>query len=304
MAAGVLLLVVGSQPAVTIAGALLMGILGSLLLVMVQATLADHHGERRAVALTEANVGAAVAGMMAPLAIGFFQRIGLGWRWALIVPVVLVAVAALRAWHEPVPEASGSSHPAGDKGAALPRLFWVYWVVLLLVVSAEWCVIFWGADFLENAVGLTKVLAATLLTLFWLAYVVGRAAGSRLARRLPAARLLLASLVVGLVTFPLLWLGAPALLNVAGLFLVGLAFANLFPLTLSVAVGTAPGQANAASARVSLGAGLAILTVPLILGGFADRVGIFDAYGLVAILLVVAILVTWLAGRLTTQLTR
>jgi fucose permease len=128
------------------------------------------------------------------------------------------------------------------------------------VVAAEWCLVFWGADFLENAVGLPEATAATLLTVFWLA---GRA-----------------------------WL------NVAGLFVVGLGFSNLFPLAMSATVGAAPEQANAASARISLGAGLAILIVPLTLGGFADQVGIFNAYGLVAVLLVVATSLALLANRL------
>jgi hypothetical protein len=67
---------------------------------------------------------------------------------------------------------------------------------------------------------------------------------------------------------------------------------------MSATVGAAPEQANAASARISLGAGLAILIVPLTLGGFADKVGIFNAYGLVAVLLVVATTLAVLANRL------
>ena len=64
MAAGTLLLVAGRQAAATVGGVLVMGSLGSLLLVVVQATLSDRHGDQRAVALTEANVGAAAAGML------------------------------------------------------------------------------------------------------------------------------------------------------------------------------------------------------------------------------------------------
>src|SRR5689334_28644 len=45
----------------TVGSVLAMGLGGGLLLVTVQAALADQHGARRAVALTEANVAAAVA---------------------------------------------------------------------------------------------------------------------------------------------------------------------------------------------------------------------------------------------------
>ena len=76
-----------------------------------------------------------------------------------------------------------------------------------------------------------------------------------------------------------------AILNIVGLFITGLGVANIFPLTLSVAVGVAANQSNAASARITVGGGLAILSAPLILGWTADQLDIYNAYGLVFILL-------------------
>ena len=74
MALGAVLLALGQQPAVTIAASLLMGTFGSFLLVMLQAALSDRHGALRAVALTEANVVAAVFSMLAPLIIGIGEQ--------------------------------------------------------------------------------------------------------------------------------------------------------------------------------------------------------------------------------------
>lgn len=304
MAAGVLLLVVGRQPAVTLAATLAMGAVGTLVQIMVMAALSDHHGAQRAVALTEATIGTALAGMLAPLAIGSLERAGIGWRWALLAPAILAVLAAVRYARRPVPE---PLPPAGDTSRRvggqqkLPWLFWVYWVVIVLVVAIEWCVIFWGADFLENAVGLSKILAATLMALFWVAYVVGRVGGSRLARAIPANRLLLAAIAVSAIGFPFFWLAPAAALNVAGLFVVGLGFANLFPLALSVAVSTAPHMTNEASARVSLGAGVAILMVPLLLGGLADRVSIRNAFAVDAVLLVLVTSVLLVANARQTH---
>ena len=61
MGAGTVGLTVGRVAAATVGSVLLMGLGGGLLLVTIQAALADHHGARRAVALTEANVAASVA---------------------------------------------------------------------------------------------------------------------------------------------------------------------------------------------------------------------------------------------------
>jgi len=347
MGAGALLLVLARQPLFTIGGVLIMGFVGSFVMVMVQAMLSDRHGPYRATALTEANIAAAISSMLAPLAVGTFVRVDLGWRWAPILGSVLSLGLALRFGGDPVPESPGAvgqapsdpplslgqaatpdpppspslAHPAdpppspsvahrsnqsppsnqSDASAwspFLPPRFWMYWLVIVSVVAGEWCLIFWGADFLENAVGLPKALAATLLTVFWLAYVAGRYGGSRMTRYLRADRLLVIAFAVSIAGFPLFWLGGQPWVNVLGLFTVGLGLSNLFPLAMAAAVGAASERANTASARISLGAGLAILVVPLVLGGFADHVGIFNAYGLVAVLLVIGATFAVFANRI------
>src|SRR5918998_357986 len=61
MGAGAIGLTAGRIAGVTVGSVLLMGVGGGLLLVTIQAALADHHGENRAVALAEANVAASIA---------------------------------------------------------------------------------------------------------------------------------------------------------------------------------------------------------------------------------------------------
>jgi fucose permease len=98
---------------------------------------------------------------------------------------------------------------------------------------------------------------------------------------LPAANLLLLALAVALLGFLLYWLAIMPAANVVGLFVAGLGVANLFPLTLSVATGVAAEQANRASARLSMGGGLAIMSAPLVLGWTADRIGLQGAFAIV-----------------------
>ncbi len=300
MAGGALGLVLSRQVVITIASAFIMGWLGSLLLVMIQAALSDRHGEQRAVALTESNVVAIVGAGLAPVFIGNFQRVGIGWRGALILAVVILALLAVRFRRELIPEAQPSAASSPSAGQALPVFFWTYWLALCLGVSAEWCLIFWGADFLENTVGLSKTNAATMMSIFFLAMVLGRLTGSRLTRLASSVPLWLIAQGISLVGFPLFWLAPLAPLNVVGLFITGFGVANLFPLALSVIIGVAPEQADMASARVSLGAGLAILIAPLVLGWTADQLDIQNAYGLVPLLLVIVIVVTFFTYRLET----
>jgi fucose permease len=303
MAAGALLFSVGTHPAVTIFSSFLMGLLGSLLLVMIQASLSDHHGERRAISLTEANIAASVFAALAPLLVGLGERIGAGWRAALFVGMAAWMVLFRLKREATVPDHRIDSPQDGPDAAAqrLPVAFWAYWIVIFVGTSIEWCLIFWSADFLENVVDLPKETASALVSVFLVAMIIGRIIGSRLTRTVSSTKLL--PFAIGVVTlgFPLFWLAQTPLANIVGLFVAGLGMANLFPLSLSSAVTVAADQSDVASARVSLAAGSAILMMPQVLGSFADHVGIFYAYGVVAVLLVALIIAYVLANQLSTR---
>ncbi|MFN2222727.1 MAG: MFS transporter [Chloroflexota bacterium] len=296
MTAGALWLVLADQVSQTIAAALLMGFLGTLLLVIIQASLSDHHGNSRAIALTESNVGASMAAGLAPLLIGAATRLGFGWRAAILAGVLALIALGLRYRQQPIPEAPITVVENEGRPRQLPRLYWAYWLVMTLGVAIEWSLVFWGADFLNSVVGLSRTNAVTLMSVFFLAMVSGRFAGSRLTRRMPAANLLLLALAVALLGFLLYWLAVIPAANVIGLFVAGLGVANLFPLTLSVATSVAAEQANRASARMSMGGGLAVLIVPLVLGWTADRIGLKDAFAIVVGLFAVAGAVAVLAN--------
>jgi fucose permease len=158
-------------------------------------------------------------------------------------------------------------------------------------------VAYWGADFLDHSAGLSRAAAATALSAFFAAMLAGRVAGSRLARRIEAAHLLPLALGLALVGFPLLWLGRAPLLGVLGLLLLGLGIANVYPLTIAVAVKAAGAQRDQAAARLLVAGGSAVLLAPLALGALADQVGITRAFGVVAPLLCGAVALAWLAQR-------
>lgn len=148
MAVGAALLMVGLNAWVTVSAALIMGGLGSLLLVMIPATLADAHGDWRAVALSEANVISSLCGGLAPLVVGLTARTALGWRSALSLALGAMVVVAFVFRRTDFPKRiEPASHLAGGGPGRLPRVYWLYWVVLVLVVSVEFCIIFWGATF-------------------------------------------------------------------------------------------------------------------------------------------------------------
>ena len=104
MAGGVILLLVGYHPVLTIGGTFLMGTIGSLLLVMIPAALSDRYGSQRAIALSESNVIGSLCGGLASVSIGFFVKISLGWRGALIAVILAVLFLRVIFQHVPFPE--------------------------------------------------------------------------------------------------------------------------------------------------------------------------------------------------------
>src|SRR5215208_191692 len=254
VAAGALFLISSPSAWGTVPATFAMGICGALVLVTSQAVLSDRHGEYSAVALTESNVTASACAIVAPLLVGASAASGLGWRAALVLPVVALVMLAARFFSltlELPPNAAEDDAPADGP----------------------------------------------TLTAFFAAMLVGRIASSRLAHTLPPAVLLAVTLFVALLGFLLFWLSPGTLLALAGLFLTGLGIGGVYPLGVSVAIAAAPGNTDAAAARLAIGGGGAMLVAPIVLGALADRVGIGTAFGIVVPMLLAALSLTLIAGR-------
>lgn len=292
MAAGLVLLGLGNHEVITIVGAFVMGLGGTYLLAMIQATLADRHGDHRATALTESNLIASIGAAIGPALIGFFVGLGLGWQVALSVPILFWLVLLALGYRVSLPKLATASGEEGAQFNPLPRAFWVYWMIIVLMTAAEWSTATWSASFMEDALGLERALASSLMTAFFTAVVLGRFIGSRLTRRFVGRQLLPVAAGVALGGMLVFWLAPAPALNVAGLFVAGLGTSNLFPLGLSAATTVAAAHGSSsdrASSMITLAAGLAIFLAPQTLGTAADALGIQVAMGFVAGLLVVAL---------------
>jgi fucose permease len=294
---GAFVLVAGRSALITIGAAFGMGLIGSLILVIVPSLLSEQHKEQRAVAISEANTISSLVCTAAPLMVGWFAPLPGGWRLALglaaLTPIVL-RLGFGRSIHLP---ATSSEETSTSIKRPLPASYWVYWAAIVLAVSVEFCMISWSADYLENSLGLPKADAAQAVSLFLGGMILGRWAGSRLVHRFVTHGVIIASIIVAAVGFLMFWGAANVTLCLAGLFVTGLGVASLYPLILSLAIGTAPDNSVQASARATLASGTAILALPLVLGRLADGVGIRPAYGVVVVLLIGVFAIIVGAGR-------
>ena len=297
MALGALLFILSPSAVGTVAAAFLMGVLGSLLLLCIQSSLADRHGAWRAVALTEANVAASIFAILSSLVVGVVAASRLGWRMALILPLAVPLIVAIAGWHTDL----GQMRPPEGHGAGpkrIPASFWAIAGVVFLETGVEWCVAYWGAGFLVASGHLSKAAAATALGAFFLAMVIGRFGGSVLMRRIRGSLVLLVSLGLALGAFLLFWLGGSPAWHVAGLFLVGLGVANVYPVSIALATDSVSLHADWASARVGIAAATSILLAPFVLGTLADRTGIERAFAIAIPLLLAALALAAVASGL------
>ncbi|WP_177154309.1 MFS transporter [Actinosynnema pretiosum] len=294
---GAAVLALGRATPVTLAGAALGGAFGALVQTSAFAALADLHGPLRDRALVEANIGASAAAVLAPVALGGLAVTAVGWRGAMWLPVValLALVVVFRDVRLPGTGAGSTpgSTPGSTRAGGLSARCWALCAVTGLVVGVEFAVVYYGGQLLREGAGLDAVAAATWMSLFFVAQLVGRVVGSRIAGRPGLLPPLIAAAIGGLA---LLRLGTAPATALTGLALTGLAVANLFPLALSAAVAASGGRTDLAAARAQLLVGAATTFGPLLLGLLADRVGVRPAFS-VALVMAGAALAVVLALR-------
>ncbi len=286
MATGAALLTLAGAVPATIGSIALMGVGGGMLLATVQAGLSEHHGEQRSVALTEANVAAAASYLLLAGVLLAVGALGLGWRAALLLALVVPVLAWLTSRRTRI-DAPATPDMAVPRGR-LPGVFWVAAVMLMCAVAAEWCVTAWGATFVQQATASTPDAAVAVMAGYFVGVLAGRVLGSGLTRRYDPAALLGVALGVALLGFALLWPSTGPAQAAAGLTLLGVGIGNLFPMGVSVAVGLAPGRSATASGRVVVVSAVAILLAPLTVGTLADATSLKAALVVVPVLVCLA----------------
>jgi MFS family permease len=293
MAIGAVLICLAPAAWASIAACGLMGLTGALIPSVVPALLADIHREQRDTAFAEATAVSYAFAILAPLATGFVLWLSLGWRYAMVVGSVYGGLLLLWFGRISLTEPTPTTTSVGGK---LPPPYWAYWCLLVASVALEFCVLLWAPAFLERESGFSPTFAAVIAGGFSLGMLAGRLMTGWFVRMLSPYRFFQVALLVALFGFGIYWGIDQPLLVVAGITVLGLGIAPLYPLTLGFAINAAGELSDAASARFMLAVGLAILAAPTVLGGLADLIGLRMAH-LTLPALMGAALICLLVGR-------
>jgi MFS family permease len=263
---------------------LVMGVGGGLLLATIQAALADHHGERRAVALAEANVATSIAYVVLIGLLSLTAALHAGWRVALLAPLAVPGLV----WWSSRRLAIDAPSPSRVAGGHLPGVFWIAAAMLSCTTAAEWCINAWGATFVQDAADVSPDTAVALMAGYFGGVVAGRTLSSRLARRHDPARLLALALAASVVGFAILWPSTGPTQALVALSLLGIGLGNLFPMGMAVTIALAPDRAALVSGRAVAATSFAVLFAPLVVGTVADATSIRAALGVVPVVLALA----------------
>lgn len=283
---------VAPHVAVSLTGGLIFGFFGGVVLSLVNQQLSALGGRSASVALARANLSALVASLLAPLAIAAFEDLGAGGRLGLLVPLPLIGLIEVVNWRRPIggpraPDARSARHPAPGR---LPGTYWRAWVVLVLVVSIEFSVVFWASTLIGIQTGAGTSEATTAAAAFVLGMIVARAAVSTgLGTSTSRTRLMTIALVLVVIGILGAWQATTVPLSAVALFLAGLGVGPLYPVGVAFSLGLVRAAPEASAARTTLASGVAILFAPFLLAVTAERVGLVNAWPLLGVIALAAI---------------
>jgi MFS family permease len=280
----------GGTEGISIAAALLMSLFGTSAVIRLWAVLADDHGTRRAVAMSEGEVSVSLAGIVTPGLIGALAASALTWRFAFVIGAGAACLAVLgvrRAGLPPPAHVGPGASVEEDRSATrwwrAPTL-----IVVFAIVGLEFSLSFWLASYLNDDIGLTRDVAVAAVSGLYAASLSGRLLASRLARRASAERLLAAALGTALLGLPVLLAARNPSLAAVGIAVAGIGIGAMFPLTSAMHVKASPRSADSALGQTLAVAALGQLGGPLAAGAIAQaanlRIGllILPALSLVA----------------------
>jgi fucose permease len=214
---------------------------------------------------------------------------GLTWHWVYGIlggaQAVLAVVFTLssRAWAAPRPAAATTARPtdpARRPGSRRPTSMAVWGALTFVAVEngIESGAGIWGYVFLTQGRGLSDAAAGVALSAYWAMMCLGRVVFGAVAGRVGPSRLLGAAVAVVGAGCALMALPGPGPLAVAGLMVIGLAAAPIFPLfTLTTAERVGP---DAATRMVSLQVAASAVGSAALPAGIGLAIGAFTATAL------------------------
>jgi MFS family permease len=248
--------------------------------------LNDTHPDHSAIAISQANGFNSTMYLIGTIFIGTLASLGWGWRWGLLATVPLALISFLYSRDH-----RGEIHEIDDSGPQRGRLskrYWIGWIGFTFAISAEFSTVFWAAALLRERFDLSSGTATTAVLCFAAGMALGRWFGVSTFRKVDIDPRTLFFVTLQLIGFLLFWQVGNFPLALFGLFATGLGASAQFTLFSTRLIRFASEKPDLAIGISAWGAGLAIGIAPFLVGALSDHVGIYTAYWVVPIFIILA----------------
>ncbi len=299
MVGGGVLFGVGRTAAVTLGGAGLCGIGAALLVIVVPSIVFAHQHHAPTQAMATLNAFPMASATLLPLAVSLAGVVGISWRFSYLGPVIVIALAIVfTVGRSRVPRASSGSPVALGQLFRVPH-FARRWCLLVCGVLVEIGTGIWAASIMHRQGGASESVAASLTVGFFIGMAIGRISLTTILRRIEPTRVLATSFLGSLAALGPFLLGPGLVGRVAGLTMLGLFLAPVYPLSITRLFELHDDTA-ALGRAAALASGFGVTFGPLILGALADAVGL--GWGTFALpVFLIAGLIAMSTGRAAAQ---
>lgn len=253
------------------------------------AFLEAHQGAAADAAITEGNVTASVASLLATFAVGVAATTVLGWRAGMAILVVIAIVLEILRGRRLAPFDVGSTAERVAPKSRLPGLMWWAIATLILLTSVELTLLQWGADLLREQGGLGAAAASASISAIVTGMIIGRLVGSRIVERVSGERVFAGAIILAAAGFTFTLLVSGPVLMIVGFLITGAGIGMHFPLGISRAMRASAGQPDRAAGWTSAGIGVVSGIAPFALAALADSWGIRAAFASMLLCFVVSL---------------
>lgn len=266
----------------------------------INALIADANREARGKALNLLHGVYGAGAAVSPLLIGALIAQGVAWRWTLGGAGLIWAIygIAVFLFYSPNREETmreGASAPAW--GMLREGPFLALFLIAFVYNGVAYSLLGWVAVFMQESAGFSAFWSVAMISVFYVALTIGRFVCAAFAERIGYGTILLVLAVGITLTYPLVVLGLPPWLVVAGVFLTGLSLSGLFPTALAYASRLYPDQTGTATGTLNVAMTLGGMLPPLWTGALAGLWGLQVALGVNYVMAPPLILLALYLGR-------
>jgi FHS family L-fucose permease-like MFS transporter len=222
-------------------------------------------------------VGSSLGFLLPPFVVAYF-----GMDWTILFPIYSILILINLLWFNAIKFEEKKSESASPASlASCIKLLGNGYVLMMvmaifLYVGAEVSMSSGVPILMKEQFGIAEFGLWVSWALFFLPILVGRFVGGLILRTVKPRLFLIATIVLAIVGLVLMFLGIE-FLTFAGIILIGLGFANIFPLVFSITIDHMPNRTNELSGLMVMAiAGGAF--IPPIMGFVADSFGLLIGF--------------------------